>query len=477
MNRIRASIIFSIIVAIGSSGIFFSSCKKKSMDGMIIFTRTAGKVQNINYITGDSWRYIPQAQIVELDPLKPGASVKILTSAFYSARSPQISHDGENMLFCAQQKQTDPWQIWEMDLKNLKSRQVIKAKENCTDPAYLPLGRLVFSKLSVDDKLKGGHSLYTCNMDGSELQRITFSPHTYFASNVLSDGRILTIDRQVYPNYGNPMYIILRPDGTKTELFYKDQEGNRLSGQGLETANGRIVFIESDNDKSATGNIISISYNRPLHSKVSLTSETKGDFHSVFPQHSGKLLVSYRKSESDRYGLFEFDPETKALGKALYNNNDFDVLEAVEADKHERPKKLPSEVHMDIKTGLIVCQDINLSDPQLSGKFSVLPKIFNVEIMGIDSSLGVFQAKTDGSFYLRISADTPFQIRSLDKNGHVIQTCDWIWLRPNERRGCVGCHEDPELVPENRIPLAVKKSPISVPVHIKKIKEKMIDTE
>ncbi len=71
----------------------------------------------------------------------------------------------------------------------------------------------------------------------------------------------------------------------------------------------------------------------------------------------------------------------------------------------------------------------------------------------------------------------PFKIRSLDKDGHVIQSCDWIWLRPNERRGCVGCHEDQELVPENRIPLAVKKSPINVPVHMKKVKEKMIDTE
>ncbi len=117
---------------------------------------------------------------------------------------------------------------------------------------------------------------------------------TYFASNVLSDGRILTIDRQVFPDKGNPMYIILRPDGTKTEIFYKSPEGNMLTGQGLETANGRIVFIEADKNNQATGNVISISYNRPLHSRVNLTADINGDFHSVFhsPQenylsHSG----------------------------------------------------------------------------------------------------------------------------------------------------------------------------------------------
>jgi hypothetical protein len=245
----------------------------------------------------------------------------------------------------------------------------------------------------------------------------------------------------------------------------------------LEIANGRVVFIESDKDSPATGKIISVTYNRPLHSKVNLISDTRGDFHSVYPEHSGKLLVSYRKSESDRFSLYEFDPDTKTFGKKIYNDNDFDVLEAVEVEKHDRPKKLPSEVHMDIKTGLIVCQDVNLNDTQLSVKSISLPKTSNIEIMGIDSSLGIVQAAKDGSLYLRILADTPFQIRSLDKDGHVIQSCDWIWLRPNERRGCVGCHEDQELVPENRIPLAVKKSPISVPVPIKKIKEKLIDTE
>ena len=67
-------------------------------------------------------------------------------------------------------------------------------------------------------------------------------------------------------------YIIFRPDGTKTELFYKDMEGTALSGQGLETANGRIVFIESDKDRPTNGDIISVSYNRPLHSKINLTS-------------------------------------------------------------------------------------------------------------------------------------------------------------------------------------------------------------
>ena len=435
-------------------------------------------MQNINYITGDSWRYIPQAQIVALDPDKPAGSLKVLTAEYYSARSPEISYDGKYLLFAAQKKQSDLWQIWEMNLKDLKARQVTSSKENCIDPAYLPGGRLVFSKSVVNDTLKAGHSLFTSGLDGSNTARITFNPHTYFASNILSDGRILTIDRQLYPDHGNPMFMIMRPDGTKAEMFYKGIEGSTLSSCGLETTNGKIVFIESDKSNQERGNVISISYNRPSHSRVNLTSEIKGDFHAVFPQHSGRLLVSYRNSEADRYALYEFDVENKVLGKAIYDNTDFDVLEAVIVGKHDRPKKLPSEVDNGVKTGLLLCQDINVLDMQPAGNTSSFPKSSRIEVLGLDSTLGAVQVEEDGSFYLKVMADKPFQIQTIDKNGHVLQGhCGWIWLRPNERRGCVGCHEDPEMAPDNRVPLSVKKPPVNIPVHINKVVEKKVSLE
>ncbi len=442
---------------------------------MIIFTRSTIKSYSLTFDKSDSWRYISQAQIVELDPVKPEASEKVLTGNFYSARSPEISYDGKYLLFAAQQKQNEPWQIWEMDLNNLKSRQVTSSKENCTDPAYLPSGRLVFSKYSVNDSLKAGHSLYTCNIDGSNMKRITFNPHTYLASKVLSDGRVLTIGQQVFPYQGVPMYMVLRPDGTKSELFYKGEEGSNLSGPGLETNDGKIVFIESGKGNPGEGNLISINYNRPLHSRVNLSSEIKGDFHSVFPQRSGDLLVSYRKSVSDRYALYEFDTEKRELGKVIYTNNDYDVLEAVVTGKHERPKKLPSEVDMGVKTGLLLCQDINFLDMPSSANSS---RSSRIKIMGIDSTLGSVEVAEDGSFYLKVMADKPFQIQTVDKDGRVSRSsCGWIWLRPNERRGCVGCHEDPEMVPGNRVSLSVKKLPVIIPMHINKVVEKKVSLE
>jgi Hydrazine synthase alpha subunit middle domain len=477
MNRLRAGLILITFALTGTSGILLISCRRASYDGMIIFTEVSRKTENNRNGKEYSVRYLPGSRIAVMDPSNPDKPAKVLTSGYYSARSPEISNDGTHLLFTGQLKENDPWQIWEMNLASLKVRQVTSSNDDCTDPAYLPLGQIVFSKFLRNDSLKSEHSLFTGNIDGSDFKRITYNPHTYLASTVLNDGRILSVSRRVYPERGNTALMVMRPDGTKYELFYQGNGGSKADGRCRETIDRKIFFIESDSVRHRGGDIIAISYNRPLHSAENLTSGIEGEFQSVFPEQSGKLLVSFRRSASDSFTLVEFDPEKKVPGKTLYNDSGYDVLEAIEVRAHQRPRKLPSEVHMDIRTGLIVCQDVNLSNPPLPARSLPIPEDTKIEIMGLDSSLGIVQTEKDGSFYLKIIADKPFKLRSLDNEGRVTAECGWLWLRPNERRGCVGCHEDHELAPENRVPLSVKKSPTSVPVHISSIKEKLIDTE
>jgi hypothetical protein len=465
-------------MAIGSASLFFPSCKVKSMEGMIILTRTAATIHNSNDLPCDSRINLPQSQIVALNPEKPGMEVKVLTSDFWSAFSPSISDDCRLMLFAARQKQNDSCQIYEMDLANLKFRQITAFKEGCINPAYLPDGRLIFSKRSLNNTPDDSESLYTCNADGSDIKRITFNRNAFFGSTVLKDGRILTISQQFYPEKQDPEIFVLRPDGTKAGLFYKGNAGCTFLGRGCETNNGRIVFVECEKSGQNKGNIISISYNRPMHSEINLTSDIKGDFKSVYPLSTGSYLVILKQSEAERYSLYEFDPGKKALGRSLYTGKEYDVYDPVMVEKHERPKKLPSEVDLGVKTGLILCQDVNIPVRASVSGTSYLPKASRIELMGMDSTLGVVKAEEDGSFYLKVVADTPFQIRTIDEKGNVLQgPCGWIWLRPNERRGCVGCHEDPEMAPDNKVPQSVKKPPVNIPVHVNKIVEKKVSLE
>lgn len=476
--EIKRTIILPNIVLISLSFLVMASCNSKSVkNGMLLVTEAPQNIQTPDYISGESWRYLAGARISAFMPGKP-SSLKVLTENFFSASSPKISYDGRFMLFTAQQKQDESWQIWEMNLDNLKCRKITSFNDNCADPVYLPGGRLVFSKLTVNDTVKSAHCLYICNLDGSGVRQITFSPNACFATSVLKDGRLLTISRQLMPETGDPLLMVMRPDGTKADMFYEGTKGNTLISSPHETSDGKILFIESYKKSLPEGNLVSISYNRPLHSRIDLTSGITGDFCAVLPLGPDKYIVSCRISDSEHYALYEFDPVKKSLGREVLTDPGYNVLDAVLVEEYERPKKLPSEVDRQVKTGLLLCQDINFLNVQGQNNLSDISKAGKIEVLGVDTTYGVVEVEKDGSFQLKVMADTPFRIRTLDKEGNVVNgPCSWLCLRPNERRGCIGCHEDPELVPENKVSLAIRKPPVIIPVHITKIKEKSVDLE
>ncbi len=170
--------------------------------------------------------------------------------------------------------------------------------------------------------------------------------------------------------------------------------------------------------------------------------------------------------------------KTKLTGRLIFSDPEYDILDVIVAEAYERPKKLPSEVDLQVSTGLLLCQDINFTGyvENHAGKASLAARW--IEVMGVDTTYGVVEVEEDGSFQLKVLSDKPFRIRSLDERGKTINgPCSWLWLRPNERRGCIGCHEDPELVPVNRVSLAIKKSPVIVPVSVKNVKEKIVELE
>ncbi|MFH0843405.1 MAG: hypothetical protein V1903_12415 [Bacteroidota bacterium] len=453
------------------------SCRYNSKEGLLILTRVPAGSYNPGPGNSGSWRHIPGTQIIALDPGKPGTA-EILTRDFHSACYPEISYDGRYMIFSAKEKESDLWQLFEMEIKNGKSRKITSSRSDCLDPVYLPAGRMAFSRYTVNDTVKSAYCLYTGNLDGSNIRQVTFSPYEDLATTVLKDGRFLAVHSNSLSGTGNQVLTVMRPDGTKADMFYESVKGSKMISRPRQTGDGKILFIETVSESPSENDLVSITYNRPLHSRENLTSEIEGNFSSVLPLQSGKMLVSYCEPGSDHYVLHEFDPQTRTLGRLIYEERNFSVTEVALAIQYERPKKLPSEVDPGVKTGLLLCQDINFKGYQASGEASGAHMASMVEILGIDSTYGVVPVEKDGSFYLKILADTPFQIRTLDEKGNVISgPCNWLWLRPNERRGCVGCHEDPETVPHNRIPDAVKKDPYIIPVHLTRIREKTVELE
>jgi hypothetical protein len=73
--------------------------------------------------------------------------------------------------------------------------------------------------------------------------------------------------------------------------------------------------------------------------------------------------------------------------------------------------------------------------------------------------LGVVPVAADGSYQITIPANTPVQLELLDAGGRPLRRSTWLWVRNHDSQGCVGCHEDPERVPPNRLPEALKTPP------------------
>jgi hypothetical protein len=155
-----------------------------------------------------------------------------------------------------------------------------------------------------------------------------------------------------------------------------------------------------------------------------------------------------------------------------------DVLRADPATPRDRPPILTSVVEEDRETGTLLC--LNVYESRLP-EVAMLPagSILQVRVTAagppMNGSGGMSEwpaaaARTtdrlpfvalspvhaDGSFFMEVPADTPLRLDLLGEGNQVLAALtSGLWVRPNENRGCIGCHENPEIAPTNRLPLAV----------------------
>jgi hypothetical protein len=73
--------------------------------------------------------------------------------------------------------------------------------------------------------------------------------------------------------------------------------------------------------------------------------------------------------------------------------------------------------------------------------------------------LGTVPLAADGSFALEVPADRLVHLQALDSDRRVIENdLTWIYVRPGEQKGCVGCHARPDMasVDPGHFPRAVQ---------------------
>ncbi|MCP4594606.1 MAG: hypothetical protein GY842_28070, partial [bacterium] len=79
--------------------------------------------------------------------------------------------------------------------------------------------------------------------------------------------------------------------------------------------------------------------------------------------------------------------------------------------------------------------------------------------------LGTVPLAPDGSFSIEVPANTPLALQAVDAEGRAeLNEMSWIYVRPGERRGCVGCHHKRQSAPLGDRPraLALSASPLKL---------------
>lgn len=334
----------------------------------------------------------------------PGEKPRILTGAFWSAASPAVSYDGRRFLFVGRREAAGPVRIWEMRLDGSGERAVTPERGEPADPAYLPDGRIIFSDGAPPrPQAQGVRALFSCAPDGSDVRHLTFGFDGEARPAVLPDGRV-RFERPAVP--ADP--------GATPEV------------RGGTAARPVALAMHPDGTGAAL-----------LHE-------------DGVPGPAPEILSGVRPPAGQM------------------------IAGAVRIAARPVPPVLTSVVNATHATGTLLCLDVYASqDPAVAslargtiGRIRVAAARPGPDAGGAGAEqdvLGEAPVLPDGSFFVEVPADTPLRLTLLHRDGRPLAAlASGIWVRPNENRGCVGCHEERDRAPENRQPLAVLRPAIGL---------------
>jgi hypothetical protein len=303
-------------------------------------------------------------------------------------------------------------------------------------------------------------------MDGSDAHPITFGPGDFQVETVLKNGTILATARSpLLPSSGLPAdreLYTLRPDGTGLATLRCDHQYPAIRSQAQELDDGAVVFVKSSlTSRSLGGDLTWIRrgalHNAPLTVPPIVASSPQ-------PLAADELLLAreFPTGPEKKLILYAFDTATGSFATRIYEDPKLSSVEAVPVAAHEPPRWYWSLVNPQLQRGYFICLDGYLAEGVPQGRIAA--KLTRVRVLMLDAAtqeetlLGEAPMEEDGSFYIAVPPDKPVRFEVLDSAGRVVRAQrSWIWSRSGEEHGCVGCHEDRALAPENRWPMALRR--------------------
>jgi hypothetical protein len=265
----------------------------------------------------------------------------------------------------------------------------------------------------------------------------------------------LPADRQLYT---------LRPDGTGLATLRCDHQHPAIRSQAEELDDGAVVFVKASLTSQSLGGDLAWIRRGALHNALLTAPPVLAS--SPQPIAADELLVARESPTGPPTGkklsLYAFDAARGRFLTPIYEDPKLSTVEAVPVAAHEPPRWYWSTLNPTLQKGYFVCLDGYLAAGVAHGRIAA--KLTRVRVLTLNAAtqretiLGEAPMEADGSFYIAVPPDMPVRFEVLDGAGRVVRAQQsWIWSRSGEERGCVGCHEDRALAPENRWPLAFRR--------------------
>ncbi len=381
-----------------------------------------------------------------------------LVTGFAASADANLSFDGRMVLFAGKQSAGDPWQIWEVTLKDRSVRKVMATATDAERPFYLPGGRMVWAqRTAAGFQLQSGEDgrpipKFLNPTAGPGILPLTYTQASAFPADVLRDGRILFEAGFPLGKGSTPELYLVYADGSGVESVRCDHGRARWGGTQL--ISGDIVFTRGESMARFTS---------AMADEVPVQAPHGTFAGSIVETDSGDWLVSARTAANERYAIKMWTPGSAEMHSVLAISGE-DLVEPVLVAPRTRPNRHPSGLHPWDYANLLALDARVSRDGDLKGK-PVSVRLETQDAAGRAIAMGTAPVEQDGSFFVKVPGDRPIRFELLDFKGAVLrQEHGWFWARGGEQRICVGCHAGPERASENRVPAVLMRT--TVPVNL-----------
>jgi hypothetical protein len=452
---------------------------------------------NFGYYADDPNRkgYAEGAKLYRLNLLTRELS-PLLTDPRGGIRDPQVSYDGNKILFSYRPGGTEQYHLYEINADGTALRQITSGPFDDFEPSYLPDGGIIFvssrCKRWVNCWLTQVAVLHRCDADGSNLRALSSNNEQDNTPWPLPDGRIL-YTRWEYVDRSQVHFHHLwaaNPDGTAQMTWF----GNLHPGITMIDAKpipgtDKIVasFSPGHGQREHDGIITVVDPKGGPDAKEFAKSVNKSaHFRDPWAFSENCFLTASR----DTLVLMDATGRTEELFKLPAGDR------AAKLECHEprplasRPREavIQPRTRPEETTGRLLLADVNHGRNMTGVKPGEIKKLLVLETLPmpvhytggmepisyggtftLERILGTVPVESDGSAYFEVPAMRSVFFVALDEKDMAVKRMQsFTSVQPGEILSCVGCHEHRSQTPraEFHETQAVRKSAARIePIH------------